>query len=761
MRSLVYEQTDDAAMTTKKPLSRDEVLGGLGGRAARQASTLLTLLENRTAQLAAQAHELANPALAVAATQHTRRVYLEALAQVRAHHTPPSIQQLERYAAQWAMLVPDNPTIRAALAHLLSQNYPLAATQTPAICAAIGVETAAVQEAYQRLYAQSIATIFSPEPTGWERLRWRWSNLARRLEELPPFWLTFFLTTPGVSGLLALPIALATIPPFWGVLCILLFGLVNMLTVAALAETVMRSGAARFGLGFLGQLAQEYLGPAMSALVTLAMAANNFVVLIIFFLGIAGTLAGATGAPIVLWMLLLFFIILFFLSRRTLNATVTTNLLIVFVNLLILLAIPLLALPYFQSGNLLDNRGVQGFTPAALELMIGILSSTFLSHFLVATYGPVVLPRDVDGRGWLRGSMAAVGALTLIACVWLVVLNGVLSPQILRETTGTVITPLAARVGPAVNLLGTLLVTLSLGLTAIQVALAQYYSVEERLPRRGSASLVGRLGEWRRFALAASPMLLILLLAAWLASSGTGSFASLLGILGALLLPLLVGILPVLLLAATRRKGDIAPGYYLNWLGHPLLVGLLYLFFIGSVLIHGLYIWQAWPLRLLAIGSSLVMLTVTWQSWRGGLAATRTVVELRENARKPGQAQLHLVTNGAPLAADVTLDYGQRQVQMQTANAAIGDWATLRRITIELAEESALFLKVWLHQLPVEGGSLGLPAQITLTSVGQPAPIVFTTDAAHEQQVVSLAAPRHRVEIVLEKRAPDLSDPNL
>ncbi|MEZ4622227.1 MAG: hypothetical protein R2867_42900 [Caldilineaceae bacterium] len=66
------------------------------------------------------------------------------------------------------------------------------------------------------------------------------------------------------------------------------------------------------------------------------------------------------------------------------------------------------------------------------------------------------------------------------------------------------------------------------------------------------------------------------------------------------MLPLLIGILPILLLAATRRKGDIAPEAYLTWLGHPWLVGLLYLFFIGSVLMHGLYIWQAWPLRLLA-----------------------------------------------------------------------------------------------------------------------------------------------------------------
>ena len=738
-------------MTTKKPLSRDEVLGGLGGRATKQANSVLALIENRTAQLVAQAHEIANPALAVMATSNTQRAYLEALAQARATHTKPSIQELERYASLWAILVPENASIRATLAHLLGQKYTIAEAETPAICTAIGVNTAPVQEAYQRLYQQPIATIFAPTVRWWERLRWRWSNLTRRLEGLPPFWLTFFLTTPGVSGLLALPIALATIPPLWGVLCILLFGLVNMLTVAALAETVIRSGTARFGLGFVGQLAQEYLGSAMSTLVTLAMAANNFMVLIIFFLGIAGTLAGATGAPVAWWMLLPFGVTLFFLSRRTLNATVTTNLLIVFINLLILLVIPLLALPYFQSSNLSDMGNAQRFTPGALGLIVGILSSTFLSHFLVATYGPVVLPRDVNGRGWLRGSMSAIGALTLIACLWLVVLTGVLSPQTLRATTGTVITPLAQRVGPLVNLLGVLLVTLSLGLTTIQVALAQYYSVEERLPRRGSDSFVGRLREWQRFALAASPMLLILLLAEWLAISGAGSFASLLGILGALLLPLLIGILPVLLLAATRRKGDIAPVFYLRWLAHPLLVGALYLFFLGSILVHGLYIWQEWPMRLLAVASSLVILAGTGQSWRRGLFNERAVLQLRTNAQTPGQGQMHLVAKGAPLVAAITLDHGQRQVKQQTADALIADLATLQRINIELPAHSPMLFKVWLYQLPITGGSAGLPAQITLFGPAWPAPIRCTTDAAHEQQIVSLPSACNRIEIVFEK----------
>ena len=35
----------------EKLISRDEVLGGLGGRPTRQANTTLTLIENRTAHL--------------------------------------------------------------------------------------------------------------------------------------------------------------------------------------------------------------------------------------------------------------------------------------------------------------------------------------------------------------------------------------------------------------------------------------------------------------------------------------------------------------------------------------------------------------------------------------------------------------------------------------------------------------------------------------------------------------------------------------
>ena len=73
------------------------------------------------------------------------------------------------------------------------------------------------------------------------------------------------------------------------------FGLINALTVAALAETVARSGITRFSLGYLGQLVSDLLGGAGSLFLTFVSAINNVLVLVIFYLGIAGTLEGATG----------------------------------------------------------------------------------------------------------------------------------------------------------------------------------------------------------------------------------------------------------------------------------------------------------------------------------------------------------------------------------------------------------------------------------------------------------------------------------
>lgn len=701
-------------MATKKLISRTEVLGGMAGRTTKQAHALIALIETRTAHLMAQAARAGSVALTIAAVQTPRQHFLEALAQGRTAKRVVTIQEIERCAPHWAPLVPANPEIRATVAHLMGQRYAFTASATPALRAALGVEQPPVQAAYQRLYRQPLAQIYAPQLAPRARFQWGWAQVSQRLENLPPFWLAFLLTMPGAAGLLALPIALAQVGTLWGLLLVLGFGLVNLLTALSLAETVARSGTARLGLGFLGQLAHEYLGREASLLLTLVLAANNFLVLIIFFLGVAGTLGGGLPVATVLWLLPFAAIVIYVLSRRSLNTTIAVTLLIVLANLLILILIPLLALPYFQMTNLLGGAGSAALTPMALGSTVGVLASTFLSHFVVATYGPVVLPREPSGRAWMLGSVTAIGSYILIACLWLLVINGVLSPTTLSQSNGAVVIPLAAVVGSAVQLLGSLLVILSVGLTALQVALGLYYLVEERLPARGTASVIGRLGEQPRFLVAIIPILVALAVTIWLILSGTGSFTTLLGIVSVFTLPLVTGILPLLLLVATRRKGDFAPAFVLRWLGHPLVIGLLYLFSLATILIHGLYIWEAWPLRLSALIGTLVLVVATVRIWQQGLLSDRLVLTVCHDARLHGSSHVQVVSKGQPLPVAIELAYPRQQQQVHSAHEAIPDFAALQMIRVHLPATNATQIKLWLYQLTPVGQVEGLPAQLVL-----------------------------------------------
>jgi amino acid permease len=222
-----------------------------------------------------------------------------------------------------------------------------------------------------------LSSIYAPRTTWRDRARWTLSKLASRLEALPTFWIAFALTLPVGSGLLALPIAVADVGSLAGILLLIFFGLVNALTAAALAESVARSGTTRFGLGYLGQLVSEYLGNAGSVVLTAMMAANSFLVLIIFYLGFADTFEGATRLPAELWVLSLFLVGLYFLSRKSLNSTVASTLVVTAVNVSLLIIIPLFALPYVQPANLayvnIPFVGGQPFDPAILRLIFGVM----------------------------------------------------------------------------------------------------------------------------------------------------------------------------------------------------------------------------------------------------------------------------------------------------------------------------------------------------------------------------------------------------
>jgi amino acid permease len=717
-------------------LSPDDLMEGLP---ARRASTLLFAIESRTAQLVAREHQETAVYLTEAAARQPEQLFLDALAAGREAEIQPSIQEIERFAPQWAPLFsPEDSSGRAAVAHLLGQKYRFTATEVPQIQVALDLAATTVEDAYERFYKQPLETIYAPELVFQERLRWAWTGFAKRLETLPPFWSAFFLTIPAATGLLALPVVLAPLGVGLGMAVLVGFGLLNLLTVMALAESVARSGTTRLGMGFLGQLVDEYLGGVGSLLLSGMFAVNNFLVLIIFFMGLGGTLESSTGLPAQLWIGVVLLVCLYFLSKRSLNATIASTLIIVFVNVALLFIIPLLTIPYFDPGNLVMTPEQGTFTLAIVGPILGVMLSTYLSHFLVATYCPVVLRRDPTARTWIKGCAAALLFFIGVAALWLIVPSGVVPNEVLAGTTDTVLVPLAAAAGPAVTLLGAVLVSLSLGLASIQVALAQYYSIQERLPAAGTAGFWGRLGDRGRFWLAVTPMFLIFVLAEWVTVTGIGSFGRMLGFLGALALPLLSGMFPILLLASTRCKGDFVPGYVNRLLGNKVLLAAAYLFFLGSVFFFGLFIWQTTVERVITLVAGVAILIVTVQMLRQGALDRRLVVQIVDDQTIGGKPSFLLTDAGESAVADIAVTYPGYERTVRAASGTIPDFRALRRLAFQLAPTSSMLFKLWAYRLTPVYAVLPLPAHFNLYDATQE--VIQTGELADDsgQAVLSL-----------------------
>jgi amino acid permease len=472
---------------TEELFTREEALAGLP---ARRARTLLFLIESRTAHIVAQSRQAMERFLTEEAARERDLAFLEAFALGRDPPLRPTIQHLERYAPQWAYLVPENPRVRAAVAHLLGQKYTFTYQATPGIRAALGLDKEVVQQAYQRLYREPLGTIYAPRPTVVDRLRWAWAALARWLESLPPFWTAFALTlteTVG-AGILALPIALAGVGPLAGVVLLVVLGLVNVLTVAFMAEAAARSGTVRYGGAFIGRMVNDYLGSVGSLILSTGVTALCFVVLLAYYFGFSTTLADATGVPATIWAALLFLIALYFLRRESLNATIASALLVGAINIGLILLLAVLAFTHARPENLLYVNvpllGGRPFEPAILQLIFGVVLAAYFGHLSVSNCARVVLRRDPSARSLIWGAVVAQVAAIVIYSVWVLAVNGAVAPQVLARQSGTALAALAAQVGPSVRVFGSIYVILGIAMASIHFSLALFNTVRERLPTR-------------------------------------------------------------------------------------------------------------------------------------------------------------------------------------------------------------------------------------------------------------------------------------
>jgi len=937
---------EDAGMSDGlEIITREEVLHGLFDRHAKAASAMLFAIESRTAHLVAQSRQAMERFLTEEVAKKRELEFLEAIALGNEPLLRPTIQELEHYASQWASLAPEKPNVQAALARLLGQKYHFTYGEVPGIRNALKLDTDPVKQMYQRLYSEPLDTIFAAESSTLERFRWGSEKLAVWVETLPTFWIVFSLTlteTVG-AGILALPIALANIGPLAGVAILVLFGLVNILTIAYMAEAVARNGRIRYGNAFLGQLVTDYLGRAGSFTLSLGLITMCVLTLWPLYIGFSTTLASATQIPAPVWCALLFFTCLYVLRRETLNATIVSALLIGAINIALILILAVLTFVSLGSPHILYANlpfiGGNSFDPSLLQLIFGVILLAYFGHMSVSNCAQTVLHRDPNARSLIWGSVAAQAVVMLIYCVWVLAVNGAIGPQALANQSGTALTPLATELGPVIHILGSVFVILGMGIGSLHSSLPLYNLVRERLPacrtlviilpcRRGrlllkrghrdltsagsniqlgltylglgppgnvqerqprfclnvqakgtsqrlefpvkghwevaslfdQAPILQRLsahmaldileatqdyarlridsplqqayeGEWYftapsmadlfdlpeaqqqlvtwllreetmgrntvslleateqigeseaitrrrldtlanegyiqevkideeiqyrtqlksrqgrqlpddiwqalgdrqetgvkegtdtgileraqqvlfgklgRYLISVSPVTAVFLLTEWLLLTGEESFAEPLSFLGVIVISLLGGIFPVLLLIASRRKGEIVPGVEYSFLGHPLLTTGVYLLYLIGLFLHGLVIWYDPAQRFVAILVGVLILGLTVALTYKGVFAPRAVIELREDQRRAGRSSFSVSVRGRQAVADVRLRYVEMEQRIKAATREIPAFSTLRQVEFQLPATDAREIKIWAHRITPEGNSEGL-----------------------------------------------------
>lgn len=692
--------------------SADELLDGMPLKRAR---VLLYLIESQTVKLSKESERVAMNYLPI--MSDPAMAYLTAFTFTEGTET--TIQALEEYAEDWAYLVPKNLALQAVLIHLIAEKYDLVKKQISDIRTALGMDNPSVQEQYQTFYGVPLETIYKAEGLS---LAWSWTNISKRLENMPTFWVTFFLTLPLGPGLLALPIALAGIGVIPGVILLILFGLLNMFTAAAIAESFSRTGEGRYGFAFVGRLVEHYLGRGSSIFLTIVMFLNLFLVLIVFYLGIAGTLSVLTGISAIIWVILAFLLGLFFLSRGSFNATIASSIIIGLASIFLVLLILLLAFGNMDLARLTRMELPVGgnFSVDILASVFGIMLTSYFNHLLIGNYAKVALRRDPSSRSFINGSMAAIALTIVLSCLWLISMSGAIDHNVLLAEKGTVLVPLAGIVGGWVNLLGSIFIMLSLGLASIHISFGLYFTVQERIGQLANLKVFGPALKSilekpsGRFILGIFPVFLSMLSTIYVLQTGSSSFSFLLSFLGVVSLSLLGGIYPIQLIVSSRNRGNVLSSTSYKLLGNRFLLAFAYFIFLISIFAHGLFIWTDPIQRLGAILVGIFAIVTTYMSYRTGSFKPRLVLEFRKLSDT--QAVIAMIGGGEAAFADILLNYvGQEESHRKISELEIS-LRGLRSIHLAFDTHNMNDLEVWVHYLHPDNSSEPLDARLQLSS---------------------------------------------
>jgi hypothetical protein len=726
--------------------SREEVQGGLP---ARRAQTLLFLVESRTAHLVARSRQLLEPFVGERAERERDLAFVDAFRFGRAPPLRPTIQDLEHHAPTWAALVSENPQLRAAVAHLLGQKYVFARQDVPHIAAALGLDAPAVENAYERLYRQPLSAIYAPRLAASDRWRWSWATLSGWVIGLPPFWfaVAFTLALGIPQAMLAVPIAAAAVGPLPSIGLTLVAALVSCLTVTSVAEAAARSGVVRYGSAYTGRLAVDYLGVSGGVLFTVALFVLFLLSVLASLIALSVTLTAALPLTATVWAGLLFAAGAYLLARGSASFSIAVLVAIAALIVVLTMSILLLTVSHFRVDYMLEvDALLSSDLEASLHNTIGVILMLFFGEAFVVQCAKAVLPRDPGGRSLIWGSLAGLAIVAALLCVWLLVVNGSLTPSLLLGQTGTVIGPLGTIAGPAVTTLGVPLAALLIGLAGLRCMVGAYNVTREWLP-------AGNLSTGARVLLALSPLAFIFLAAEWMLSKGTYSFAGVIRMLGVLSSTIFSGAVPVLLLVASRRKGEVVPGVVLPFLGHPLVVGGIYVLYLGILLLHGLVLWQAPVERAAALLTAALVVIATVLMVRGGAFTRRIVVELREDLRQGHQSTFAVTASGQATVAEARLTYPDGEICRRAASEEVRSFTRLRQIAFDLPATTARELKVWVHRVTPDGSSEPLPTRVVVTQGERTRQLDLATSGG--QALLPLTAAECSVTLILDPGSPE------
>jgi hypothetical protein len=486
-------------MAEEPGLSREEVLAGMP---ARRARTLVYLIERTAARLGADREVRAMALLGERSAENREFDWVEAFALGREAPVKPSIQQIEASAGRWASLVPHSPQIRAAVAIMLGDRYRLSRRRVPGIRAALGIDTEPVGRAFENQAGRPIASLWSrPEPI--ELVRLTAGAPGRWLERTSPFRaaaaLTFLLSMG--QTVVIVPLAVATVGPAAGAASIAVIGLLALAATGAIAEAAARNGEIRYRGGFFGRLVISALGAKAGSVPALLGIAGVVLPTLSAFIGLALLLELVVPLPAPAWALLVAIpaIAVPLQGRRT--ASFGGLMSFGVASIALLLALSLLVLVTAAIDGDLAAPSLGPPSGLSLELALGVIIGVLLGSYADPVYtvqiGRIVLPRDPDGSGYIRGSIAGMGAFVVMTAVFSAAVVFSVPAGELAGEDGSALNPLSERFGAVAAALG---LAVGVGLFGIRLygnAIALFDFVNEQLPGSQDRAVVLRRGRGR------------------------------------------------------------------------------------------------------------------------------------------------------------------------------------------------------------------------------------------------------------------------